>query len=75
MLTPLPDSVVVAHRDARNLSDRAALAAVRVLRWGLDLATGYKHAKEKARVQAGGKPFAMNEKKSVSFAFLSVAVY
>ena len=39
------NSVVVAHREARNFSDRVALGMVRVARWGLDLATGYRHGK------------------------------
>lgn len=60
-------SVAVAHREAKTWSDWTALAAVRVLRWGLDLATGYKHDKHNADVGAGGegkkKPFAMNERK------------
>jgi len=36
------NSVVVAHREARTASDKAALIATRILRRGLDLATGYK---------------------------------
>lgn len=39
------ESVVVAHRQAKTWSDWTALAAIRTLRWGLDLATGYKHDK------------------------------
>ncbi|KAM0717963.1 hypothetical protein Q7P37_006295 [Cladosporium fusiforme] len=38
-------SVVVAHREAKNASDKVALAMVRLLRFGLDLATGYSHTK------------------------------
>lgn len=37
------NQVVVAHRQAKTWSDWTALAAIRTLRWGLDLATGYKH--------------------------------
>lgn len=37
------DAVVVAHREAKTLSDKVALTAVRILRWNLDLVTGYKH--------------------------------
>ena len=37
------NSVVIAHKEAKLWSDKVALAAMRVLRWGLDLATGYKH--------------------------------
>ena len=39
------DAVVVAHREAKTFSDKFALTMVRILRWGLDLATGYKHDK------------------------------
>ena len=37
------DSVVVAHREAKSFSDRVALGMARLLRWGLDTASGYKH--------------------------------
>ncbi|KAF2101855.1 mitochondrial alternative oxidase [Rhizodiscina lignyota] len=37
--------VEVAHRETRNFSDRVALFAVRILRWGLDTVSGYKHTK------------------------------
>ncbi|KAF1809420.1 alternative oxidase [Eremomyces bilateralis CBS 781.70] len=46
-------AVVVAHRDVRNMSDRVAFTMVRILRWGLDLASGYKH----------DKAYGMNERK------------
>ncbi|KAI0917335.1 hypothetical protein AcW1_007450 [Taiwanofungus camphoratus] len=36
-------SVEIMHRKARNLSDKVAWAFVRVLRWGFDIATAYKH--------------------------------
>lgn len=39
------NSVVVAHKDATTVSDRVAMLMVRILRFGLDLATGYKHDK------------------------------
>ncbi|OJJ64527.1 hypothetical protein ASPSYDRAFT_138533 [Aspergillus sydowii CBS 593.65] len=35
--------VTVGHREAKNWSDWVALGSVRVLRWGMDLVTGYKH--------------------------------
>lgn len=35
--------VTVAHREAETASDKAALIATKILRWGLDVATGYKH--------------------------------
>ncbi len=37
------DAVVVAHREAKTMSDRVALGMAKLLRWGLDLATGYRH--------------------------------
>jgi ubiquinol oxidase len=39
------ESVGIAHRDAKTWSDWTALAAIRVLRTGMDLATGYRHDK------------------------------
>ncbi|EKG17769.1 Alternative oxidase [Macrophomina phaseolina MS6] len=50
------NSVAIAHREAKTWSDKFALMMVRVLRWGLDLASGYKHAKP-------GEPFQMSERK------------
>ncbi|GES63693.1 alternative oxidase [Aspergillus terreus] len=35
--------VEIAHREARNWSDWVALGTVRMLRWGMDLVTGYRH--------------------------------
>lgn len=40
--------VAVAHRDTRNWSDKVALLAVKLLRWGLDTVSGYKHDKAQA---------------------------
>jgi len=37
------ESVVISHREAKTWSDWTALAAIRILRRGLDIATGYKH--------------------------------
>lgn len=37
------NTVTIAHREPQTASDKAALLATRVLRWGLDKATGYKH--------------------------------
>lgn len=61
------DAVVVAHRDAKTWSDYAALGMTRLFRFGLDLATGYKHdqavalgAKDPA---AAKKKYAMTERK------------
>lgn len=60
-------SVQVHHREARDWRDKVALSAVRVLRWGLDLASGYRHNKakmlaEKDPVEAARK-YGMTEKK------------
>jgi ubiquinol oxidase len=47
--------VTIAHRKARNWSDWVALSAVRILRWGMDTVTGYKHYKAVALAQADRK--------------------
>lgn len=39
------EAVVIAHRQAKTWSDWTALAVLRTMRWGMDLATGYKHDK------------------------------
>ena len=61
------ESVVVAHREAKTRSDKAALLAVKLLRWGLDFATGYKHDKAVALnakdPEAARKKYAMTEEK------------
>lgn len=66
--------IVVAHREAKNMSDKIALGVVRLLRWGTDLATGYKHNSEIAKAQKdpkNAKPFQMTERKwMVRFIFL-----
>ncbi|KAK4937126.1 inducible alternative oxidase 2 [Elasticomyces elasticus] len=55
--------IEVAHREPRTFSDWAAYNMVRVLRWGTDLATGYRHDPN--------KPYVMNERKwLVRFIFL-----
>jgi ubiquinol oxidase len=61
------EDVVVAHREAKTYSDKVALIAVKLLRWGLDKATGYKHERavalnEKDPVAARAK-YAMTEEK------------
>ncbi|QKX58887.1 uncharacterized protein TRUGW13939_06015 [Talaromyces rugulosus] len=48
-------SIQIQHREVRNWSDWVALAMARVLRWGMDTATGYKHP-------ADGEKFGMTEK-------------
>jgi hypothetical protein len=42
-------AIQVAHRETRNWADRVALTLVRLLRFGMDTATGYHHAKEVAK--------------------------
>ncbi|KAF2227764.1 mitochondrial alternative oxidase [Elsinoe ampelina] len=37
------EGIKVAHREAKTWSDWTALGAVRALRWGMDLASGYRH--------------------------------
>jgi ubiquinol oxidase len=54
------NAVTVAHREAQTMSDKIALIAVKVLRWGLDVATGYKH--DKATALHGTDPSAANKK-------------
>lgn len=59
--------VIVAHRNAKTWSDRVALTMVKVLRWGLDRATGYVHkdARELAAMDsdAARKKYMMTERK------------
>ncbi|KAK4999021.1 inducible alternative oxidase 2 [Elasticomyces elasticus] len=61
------EDIVIAHRQAKDWSDWVALAAVRTLRWGLDLATGYKHDKAvslgKRDPQQAVQKYAMTERK------------
>jgi len=61
------NSIVVAHRNAKTWSDKVAIAGVRILRFGLDTATGYKHeravAKGKLAVGAKALPPVMTERK------------
>ena len=59
--------IKIAHRDAKNWSDWVALSAVRVMRFGLDFATGYKHdhgvATGEKKPIDGKQSFAMDERK------------
>jgi ubiquinol oxidase len=64
-------AVTVAHRGAKTISDKVALMAVKTLKWGSDLATGYKHQKaiglsEKDPVAPRSK-FAMSEQRMNAF--------
>lgn len=44
--------IVVAHRETKKWSDWVALGMVRLLRFGMDTATGYSHPSEEAKKQA-----------------------
>jgi ubiquinol oxidase len=61
------NAVTISHREAKTTSDKVALAMVRILRWGLDLATGYKHDKAVALGQkdpkAAQQKYGMTERK------------
>ncbi|TVY20566.1 Mitochondrial alternative oxidase [Lachnellula arida] len=63
------NNIYFAHREPRDFSDRFALFMVRMLRWGTDFATGYKHDVEKPKVAgdknavSATKPYAMSERK------------
>ncbi|RHZ49220.1 alternative oxidase [Aspergillus thermomutatus] len=59
--------VQIAHREPRTLSDKVALTTIRLLRWGFDLASGYRHdaavalhAKDPAKAT---QKYAMTEEK------------
>ncbi|KAL8753914.1 MAG: hypothetical protein Q9199_004715 [Rusavskia elegans] len=74
------NSIQVAHRETRNWADRFALMMIRLLRWGMDTATGYTHDKGSIKPKGDGNQaalsenkgwFAMNERKwLVRFLFL-----
>ena len=59
--------VVVAHREAKTMSDKVALLAVKFMRWGLDIATGYRHERAIDLNQkdplAAQRKYAMTEEK------------
>jgi len=61
------NSVTVSHRETRDFSDRVALTMVRILRWGLDVASGYRHEKasELAKTDpvAAARKYGMTERK------------
>lgn len=61
------NAVVVAHREAKTYADKVALLAVKVLRFGLDVVTGYKHDKavklSKSDPTAATMKYSMNEHK------------
>ena len=43
------NDIKYAHRNTRNWADRVALNMVRLLRFGMDTATGYSHPTEEAK--------------------------
>ena len=73
--------IQVAHRDTKNWADWVAISMVRLLRFGMDTATGYSHATEEAkkkgsylgvsRIKSWVGPSPMTERKwLVRFLFL-----
>jgi len=52
-------SVEVLHRDAKTMSDKIAYLFVRILRWGFDVASGYKHKP----LPPGGEKMSLEELK------------
>ena len=63
-------AVQIAHREAKNWSDWVALGTVRVLRWGMDFVTGYRHPKPGQEHDA---KFRMTEQKWLTRLFSSRA--
>lgn len=67
-------AIQVAHRECQNWSDWVALSMVRILRWGMDTATGYRHVKDVAQGKEDGTRrswFDMTERKWLTrFVFL-----
>lgn len=60
------NAIQVAHRDGNRWSDRVALSMVRLLRFGLDTATGYTHPNEESKIRASKSwfgPAPMTERK------------
>lgn len=57
----------IEHRKCTNWSDWVALSAVRLVRWGFDLVTGYKHDKAVALSRkdpaAAAQKYSMSEEK------------
>lgn len=43
------NAIQVAHRERKTWSDFWAMAMLRLLRWGMDTATGYSHPTEEAK--------------------------
>lgn len=72
------NDIRIAHRETKTWSDWVALSMVRLLRFGMDTATGYRHDKEVAAAKKDPSTtsnkrswFAMTERKwLVRFVFL-----
>ena len=69
--------ISIAHRDTKTWSDWVAFSMVRLLRWGTDIATGYRHDKgvldgtKDAHAKSAHSSYTMNERKwLVRFVFL-----
>ena len=61
-------NIKIAHRLTRNWSDWVALSAVRLMRWGMDTVTGYRHPPVG---QENVQKFVMTEEKWITrFIFL-----
>ena len=58
------NAITVAHRESRNWADRIALNMVRLLRFGMDTATGYTHSKKSMAPKDDGNKAALSNKKS-----------
>lgn len=48
-------SIQIDHRPTRSWSDKVALGMVKVLRWGTDLCTGYRHDDSKPYIMSSQK--------------------
>lgn len=67
------EAIKVAHRETKNWADKIAFVMVRLLRFGMDTATGYTHQKETVKGTPETKQgwFVMNERKWLTrFLFL-----
>jgi hypothetical protein len=73
----MQENIYYVHREPKDFSDRVALALLRLLRWGTDIATGYSHDVEVPKkvgdtnAVQGTKPYKMSERKwLIRFIFL-----
>ncbi|KAL8874368.1 MAG: hypothetical protein Q9174_000267 [Haloplaca sp. 1 TL-2023] len=57
------NAIQVAHRETKNWADRVAFMAVRLLRWGMDTATGYTHDKASVKPKGDPNPAALSQNK------------